>query len=230
VSHFVFPKWSNALLPSIVVAAIAVPTYAVGLVWFGFSPKTTDVGYEPQQPIPYSHKVHVGQLGMDCRYCHNTVERAAKAAIPPTQTCMNCHNSIQNVPVSPDDPTVIQNKRLQPLVKSYHEGTPVEWARIHDLPGYAYFSHEAHVNRGVSCVECHGRVDRMDVVYQQETLSMGWCLECHRDPEPRLRRPQDIFDLASRPLIEQENGVDLLNEFIAQNHIEPSTDCSTCHR
>jgi len=121
------------------------------------------VGYQPVQPVPYSHALHVGQLGIDCRYCHNTVEVAAQAAIPPTQTCMNCHAKIR-----------AQSPKLLPVRESYATGMPVHWMRVHDLPDFVYFNHSAHVRRGVSCVECHGRVDKMEVVYQQEPLSMGW--------------------------------------------------------
>lgn len=235
VAHFVFPKWTNTLLPMLGVAALAVPLYAVGIVWYGFSPLTTDVGYEPAQPVPFSHKVHAGDLGMDCRYCHNTVERAAKAAIPPTQTCMNCHTAIHNVPAA-GDPAVITNQNLQPLITSYMEGTSMNWRRVHDLPDYAYFDHSAHVTRGVSCVECHGRIDRMETVYQFAQLDMGWCLSCHRDPVARVRDPDDVFDLGWQPG-EDVIGATLTDKRVAvgqriiqDNRISPNTDCSTCHR
>jgi hypothetical protein len=240
VAHFVFPKWTNALLPALATAAVAVPLYAVGLVWYGFSPVTTDVGYEPTQVVPFSHKLHAGDLGIDCRYCHNTVERAAKAAIPPTQTCMNCHHAIHNVADSANDPTgdlhLIVNQKLQPLITSYFEGTPVLWRRVHDLPDYAYFDHSAHITRGVSCVECHGRIDRMDVVSQQHTLSMGWCLDCHRNPDMRLRDPSLVTKLDWIPgadvagETEDEKRITVGRMIRERNDIHPSTDCSTCHR
>ncbi|MDG2094640.1 MAG: cytochrome c3 family protein, partial [Phycisphaerales bacterium] len=182
--HFVFPQWSNLLLPGVAVIALTAPLYVAFMVAWGFSPKTTDVGYQPKQPIPFSHAVHAGELNIDCRYCHNTVEYTSHAAIPPTQTCMNCHLQIH-----PD------SEKLEPLVDSYKTGMPVEWIRIHDLADYAYFNHAAHVNRGVSCVECHGRIDTMEVVYQAETLSMKWCLDCHREPEPHLRDPGLVTQL-----------------------------------
>ncbi|MCL4211370.1 MAG: cytochrome c3 family protein [Phycisphaeraceae bacterium] len=218
MSHFVFPKWTNALLPMIGVGVLAAPLYAVGMVWFGFSPLTTDVGYAPEQPVPFSHKVHAGDLGIDCRYCHNTVDRAAKAAIPPTQTCMNCHVGIRP-----------ESQRLAPVRQSFEDGTPVLWRRVHDEPDYVYFNHAAHVNRGVSCVECHGRVDKMEVVYQYASLSMGWCLECHRNPDLRLREPKDVFNLGLN--VGDDVARAELGRMIRERHaIDPSTDCSTCHR
>lgn len=225
MSHFVFPKWTNGLIPMLGVGLLAAPLYVVGIVWFGFSPRTTDVGYQPEQPIPFSHRLHAGEMGIDCRYCHNTVEVAAKAAIPPTQTCMNCHTGIQP---NKNDPQK-QQWKLQPLLDSAETGEPVMWKRIHDLPDYSYFNHAAHVNRGVSCVSCHGRIDKMEVVYQQERLSMGWCLECHRDPVENLRPQDEIFNLAWKPAEGQtREGIGQMLKDL--NNIQPSTDCSTCHR
>jgi len=217
--HYVFPRWSNLLLPTLIVAALVAPPYMIYLVAFGFSPEATDVGYMPRQPVAYDHQLHAGELGIDCRYCHNTVEYADHAAIPPTQTCMNCHAQIHQT-----------SPKLRPVRDSYNTGLPVNWKRVHDLPDYAYFSHQAHVVRGVSCVECHGRVDRMEEVVQQETLSMGWCLECHRNPAPRVRDPQLVFDLGwgqDRTWAERvEDG----RHWVQQNNLTPSQDCSTCHR
>jgi len=233
VDRFRFPKWTNTLLGLVGMGALAAPLYAVGMIWYGFSPITTDVGYQPEQPIPFSHAVHAGELGIDCRYCHNTVERADKAAIPPTQTCMNCHNAIQSVADTTNDADgtlgLIQNKKLQPLIDSYRTGLPIKWRRVHDLPDYAYFSHQAHIARGVSCVECHGRVDRMEVVYQFAQLDMGWCLDCHRHPETRLRTQDNIFNLASQPLVET-SGLTTVEQLMQRNELMPSSDCSTCHR
>ena len=220
--HFVFPPWSNMLLPALVVAALIAPLYIALVVAYGFSPTTTAVGYQPQQPIPFSHQLHAGQLGMDCRYCHSTVERGRMAAIPTTETCMGCHTQVRK-----DSPA------LTPLWESYTEGVPVEWVRVHNLPDHAYFDHAAHVNRGVSCVECHGRIDTMEVVAQHAPLSMGWCLECHRNPEPRLRDPSKVTDLAwdfdGRPAGSPER-----REYQAHlrelNRIQPTQDCSACHR
>lgn len=216
MSMHVFPKWVNLLKPGLAVGLIGGPIYALGVFALAASPRTTDVGYQPAQPVPYSHAVHVDQLGLDCRYCHNTVEWAAHAAIPPTQTCMNCHAGIL-----PD------SEKLRAVRRSYETGLPVEWVRVHDLPDYVYFNHSAHVQRGIGCVSCHGRVDKMETVYQVHTLSMGWCLACHRNPEPHLRPRDKIFDLAFDPANMKETERQAM---IQSYNVNPSTDCSTCHR
>jgi hypothetical protein len=229
--HYVFPKWSNLLLPGILIAGPIVPLYVALVVAYGVGPSVTDVGYQPEQPVAFSHALHAGQLGMDCRYCHNTVERTAHAVIPPTQTCMNCHTQIHK-----DSP------KLQWVRDSYgtgdpaKAGLPIPWVRVHDLPDYAYFNHAAHVSRGVSCVECHGRIDRMEVVTQVKLLTMGWCLECHRNPVNALRDPDLVTDLAwsfdTDP--EAQHRFESEAEYHAYwkelNQINPSDDCSTCHR
>lgn len=217
--HYVFPKWSNLLLPTILIVGLVVPMYMVFLVAYGFSPRTTDIGYQPKQPVPYSHKLHAGDLGIDCRYCHNTVEFANHAAIPPTQTCMNCHTQIHK-----------DSTRIKPLLDSYLSGKPVPWVRVHDLPDYVYFSHTAHVTRGVSCVSCHGRVDRMEVVTQQKMLSMGWCLECHRAPDLNLRDPQLVTKLNWGLDQSDEQRLENGTYWREHNQLNPSQDCSTCHR
>jgi len=211
-----FPKWANILRPAVPVLVAGGAVYAGLIVWLGFSPKTTDVGYAPKQPVPYSHALHVGQLGMDCRYCHTTVEAAAHAAVPPTQTCMNCHSMVR-----------ANSEKLIPVRESYATGMPVEWIRVHDLPDYAYFNHSAHVRRGIGCVSCHGRVDTMEVVYQAEPLSMGWCLECHRNPERHLRPLDTVTQMDWVPEEDQE----VLGARLAEMYdINPPVDCNTCHR
>ncbi len=217
--HYIFPKWSNLLLPMMILGGAIAPLYVVMVVAYGFSPLTTDVGFQPQQPVPFSHKLHAGDMGIDCRYCHNTVEFANHAAIPPTQTCMNCHTQIHK-----DSP------QIEPLLDSYITGMPMQWQRVHDLPDYVYFSHSAHVNRGVSCVSCHGRIDRMEIVTQQEMLSMGWCLECHRAPEQYLRDPDLVTQLSWGIDRSLEQMIEDGSLWRKQNNLNPSQDCSTCHR
>ncbi|QDU66267.1 cytochrome c3 family protein [Engelhardtia mirabilis] len=212
---FHFPSWTLTLRDMSGGVLLLAPLYVIGLVWFGASPKTTDAGYQPTQPIPYSHKLHAGDLKIDCRYCHNTVEDAAHSAVPPTATCMNCHSMI-----------FTESHKLTPLRESFETGEPIEWVRIHDLPDYAYFNHSAHVNRGVGCVSCHGRVDKMEVVWQHEPLSMGWCLDCHREPELHLRPQSEITNMDWAPANQREIG-QRLKEL---NGINPPTNCSTCHR
>ncbi|MBX3354656.1 MAG: cytochrome c3 family protein [Phycisphaeraceae bacterium] len=217
MSRFLFPRWSNALLPVLLVTGAVLPLYAVMFVAYGLSPKTLEVGYKPTQPLPFSHALHAGTLGMDCRYCHNTVEESGFAAVPPTQTCMNCHTQIH-----------VQSPRLAPVLESYATGMPVEWIKVHRLADYAYFNHAAHVNRGVGCVECHGRVDQMEVVYRSAPLSMGWCLDCHRDPVDRLRPLNEITNMAydQRTALTRAEREALRDLY----HIHPNENCSTCHR
>lgn len=216
-STFLFPKWVDRLRDVLGVILLGIaPLYIIGLVWYGASPKTTDVGYAPVQPVPYSHALHAGELGIDCRYCHTTVEQAAHAAIPPTQTCMNCHAKIRTT-----------SPKLAVVRDSYATGMPIPWVKVHDLPDYAYFNHSAHVRRGVGCVECHGRVDKMDVVYQAQPLNMGWCLDCHRNPEPRLRPAELVTKMDWQPA---EDRATLGKRLRAAHNINPSQDCSTCHR
>ena len=217
MSRFLFPKWSNALLPTLLVVGALLPLYAVMFVAYGFSPKTLAVGYRPQQPVPFSHALHAGQLGLDCRYCHNTVERAAHAAVPPTQTCMNCHKSIRP-----------ESEKLAKVKQSYETGLPIEWIWVNRIADFTYFDHSAHVNRGVGCVTCHGRIDQMEVVERKRSLSMGWCLDCHRDPVMNLRPVSQMTNLAwdqTVELDEQERQA-----LVHLYHIQPSENCSTCHR
>jgi hypothetical protein len=174
------------------------------------------VGYSPEQPVPFSHAVHAGELGLDCRYCHNTVEYSAHAAVPPTATCIGCHALIKT-----------GSELLEPVRSSNATGMPVPWVRVHDLPDYVYFDHSAHLTAGVSCVECHGRVDHMERVYQVGELSMGWCLDCHRDPAERLRPAELVTRL---DWTTGEDRRELGTRLMEENNINPRTDCSTCHR
>jgi hypothetical protein len=217
-SLFVFPRWVDELKPLVAGLGLGLPVFLVFLVWYGGSPATTDVGYAPAQPVPYSHALHAGELGIDCRYCHNTVEVAAHAAVPPTQTCMNCHTNIRRT-----------SPKLVAVRESNATGLPVPWVRVHDLPDYVYFNHSAHVMRGVGCVECHDRIDKMEVVYQAKKLSMGWCLDCHRNPDAHLRPPQ----LATQMDWQPPAGIDRAaygRTIREQLKLNPSEDCSTCHR
>jgi hypothetical protein len=219
----IFPKWFNGTRVALAAGAGIGALYVGVIITFGFSPQATDVGYQPVQPVPYSHALHAGKLGIDCRYCHVNVEDSAHANIPPTQTCMGCHDKL----TFPED----RAWKLKPVKDSFTDGNPIQWIRIHDLPDYAYFNHSAHVRRGVGCVECHGRVDRMEVVYQDQPLSMSWCLDCHRKPDARLRDPlkDRITDMEWAPPKGEDRatyGARVRKEY----NIQPSQDCSTCHR
>jgi len=214
--HFYFPPWADAAAKLLTAAAAAGGIYFVVLAAYAGSPQSLDIGYRPVQPVEYSHAMHAGELGIDCRYCHNTVERAARAAIPPTQTCMNCHATIN-----------VESEKMIPVRESYTSGLPIRWVRVHDLPDYVYFDHSAHVTRGISCVACHGRIDTMEVVYQAESLRMGWCLDCHRRPEKHLRPREYITKLGWIPM---EDQVKMGLKIKEESNISPPTDCSTCHR
>jgi hypothetical protein len=214
----IFPRWVDPLVKIAGLGAVLGGGYVAMLVAYGASPKTLDVGYAPEQPVPYSHALHVGQLGMDCRYCHTSVDKTANANIPPTATCMNCHTKLLN-----------QSPLLAPVRDSAQTGKPVPWVRVHDLPNYAFFNHSAHVSRGVGCVSCHGRVDTMEVVQQVAPLSMAWCVDCHRHPEKHLRPPEEATNMTWAPA-NGESHYDHGVRFRAENQINPPTDCSTCHR
>jgi menaquinone reductase, multiheme cytochrome c subunit len=206
----------NRARPLAGVLLLGAPVYLILLLYAAGSPETTDVGYMPVQPVPYSHQVHVGQMGLDCRYCHTTVEGAAFAAVPPTSVCMNCHKAI-----------AADKATTEPLRQSMRTGKPVPWVRIHDLPDYVYFDHHAHIGRGVACISCHGRIDRMDRVYQAKKLSMGWCLDCHRDPAPSVRPVQFVTDMS---WCAGQDARTLGQTLIEEKAVSPSTDCSACHR
>lgn len=219
-SRFVFPAWANYLLPALVLMVIGASTYLPALVGLGFSAKTLNVGYSPEQPVPFSHAMHAGDLGIDCRYCHTSVENAAFAAIPPTQTCMNCHTK-----VLPD------STKLAPVRESALTGKPIKWVKVHNLPDYVYFNHSAHVTRGISCVECHGRIDQMQRVTQAKPLSMSFCLDCHRKPETALRPVDKVTDLAWQPPGGDQLKIGLeLKKKLKIHDTAYMTSCSTCHR
>ena len=225
---FVFPRWSNKVVLGLLMFLSVFPLYAGVLVAYALDPVTLNVGYQPVQPVPYSHALHAGQLGIDCRYCHNTVEKAGFAALPPTETCMNCHRAIRP-----------NSTKLKPLIDSYETGIAIKWVKIHDLPDFVYFYHSAHVNAAISCVECHGNINHMDVVYQVKPLNMAWCLQCHRSPDAHIRPKDQVTNLDWVPpgLPENASESDIAAAKLAlgkqlrdKYHINPSVDCVTCHR
>ena len=168
------------------------------------------------QPVPFSHEHHVGGLGIDCRYCHTTVENSSFANIPPTKTCMNCHSQIWNT-----SPT------LEPVRDSFRTDRSIRWIRVHDLPDYVFFNHSIHVAKGVGCTTCHGQVNRMPLMWQHASLQMEWCLECHRNPEQFVRPKSEVFNVNWQPPPDQaEQG----RKLVAEYKIQSLTSCSTCHR
>ena len=212
-----FPKWTNRLPMILAVAGLAVLAGIIGFFWYFGSPQYTDVGYRPQQPVPYSHKLHAGDLGMDCRYCHTSVETSAHAAVPPTKTCMNCHTMIKT-----------DSDLLKPVRESYANGEALEWIKVHKSPDYVYFNHSAHITVGVGCASCHGNVAEMEVVEIKEPLSMGWCLECHRAPDMHLRPVDQVTNMDWTP---PENQLQLAGMIRHEKRIKPPIEnCSGCHR
>lgn len=220
--RFLFPPWANYLVPSLVLATIGVLTYVPLVGWLAISPETTDVGYRPAQPVPFSHKLHAGDLKMDCRYCHSTVETAAYAAIPDTKICMNCHASIKS-----------ESDNMKLVNESYSTGRPVSWKKIHDEPDFVFFNHSAHVNHGVGCATCHGRIDQMEVVHQDKMLSMAWCLECHREPARHLRPREEITNMNWTADLSGKTQLELGRELVRKYGVHPPRvleNCTTCHR
>lgn len=215
----IFPRWLNHFPTAVALLAPGgLVTVVVAVAYFG-SPKFTDVGYQPEQPVPFSHKLHAGDLGMDCRYCHSTVERAAMASVPSPGTCMNCHAVIKS-----DSPV------LKPIREAAAGGPAVEWTRVHMLPDYAFFNHSVHVAAGVGCASCHGRIDQMPVVTQEQPLSMSWCLDCHRDPAPNLRPASEITNMAwDREEAKYDARKDA-NRARKVSDLHPPEHCSGCHR
>lgn len=227
MNRFRFPGWVDRLLPLGAACAVGFAVYVCGVVYVGASPSTLDVGYKPVQPLPFSHALHAGKLKMDCRFCHNTVDRAGFAAIPPTATCGKCHNGAPDAAGNTKTAIHTKSPKLLLVRESLASGNPVPWNKVHDLPDYAYFNHSAHVARGVSCVSCHGRVDQMEEVKQVKELSMAWCLSCHRHPEPNLRPKELVTQL---DWVAPEDPEVLGAKLRADLHINPPENCSTCHR
>lgn len=236
-----FPRWSNftPLKLAICLGAIGFGVTFVFAVYSG--PQSQRVGYQPTQPIPYSHDIHVNQLGLDCRYCHSFVEHGAHANVPSANVCWNCHGPNKVKSNSP---------KLEPLRRAMAQnengeniGQPIEWVRIHKSPDYVYFNHSAHVNRGVSCQSCHGDVNNMKVVHHDQSLTMGWCLDCHRAPEEHLRPIEEVTNLdykvedyLKEHQLKNDAGEVMetqteFGEFLkAHWNVKPKESCATCHR
>jgi hypothetical protein len=208
----IFPKWANQLAPKLGLIAVLAGTVAMAGVTYYLTPKYTRVGYQPKQPVAFSHKVHNEQLGIDCRYCHNNVDKSWFSNIPAASTCMNCHSLILK-----DDP------RLALVRESYGSGKPIPWVQIHKVPDYVYFNHSVHVNRGISCVHCHGEINKMDEVQHAQPLSMSFCLDCHRAPDQKIRPVDLVTQLDWKG---QVDGKQLVHDW----KVQPGQSCSTCHR
>lgn len=247
-----FPRWVNWIPLKVIFGLTVVGMLAVPAIWYTATQKYTRVGYQPQQPIPFDHSIHAGQLGMDCRYCHSFVENSKHSNVPVAEMCWNCHKTIR----TNSDKLVKLREAVDTTYEGY-TGERLKWVQIHETPDYAYFDHSVHVNRGVSCLECHGKVNEMKVVRQEESLSMGFCLDCHRNPEKHLRPLDEITNLdwtaedvdrheffkylaektgktakefagagKEGPLTREEIGAGLKQAW----NVNPPENCTTCHR
>jgi hypothetical protein len=208
--------YSRLSILALVVFGGALGAVVAALNWSGYN---TNQDAFVEQPIQFSHAHHVGGMGIDCRYCHTSVEESAFANIPPTKTCMNCHSQIwTTAPI------------LEPVRASFRDNTPLRWTRVHDLPDFVYFNHSIHVKQGVGCATCHGQIDKMPLVYQKATLMMQWCLDCHRNPAKYIRPRDQVFNMTwERPADDPGLGERLLKEFNIAS-VGQLTNCSTCHR
>ena len=243
----IFPHWSNTVPAKVIVGLCLVGGGVTASINYYGTPKFMRVGYQPTQPVSYDHSFHVGELGLDCRYCHHGVDKSAHAGVTAANVCMTCHKTIEA-----DSPS------LEPIRASYYgedankdgilsdgedkngdglltQGMPVPWTRIHKVPDYAYFNHAIHVNRGVSCVECHGRVDQMKEVRHAKHLSMAFCLDCHRHPENALRPIGKVTDLSWVPSTGEDGNPAAIQAHAGKNlkekwGVHPPTSCTGCHR
>jgi hypothetical protein len=214
----IFPRWTNRLPLQVVAGGLLVATTAVAGIWYYFTPEYTRVGYKPIQPVSFSHNIHAEQLGMDCRYCHDGVEKSWYSNIPSSALCMNCHNQVLK-----DDP------RLALVRESAQSGKPIPWVQIHKAPDYVFFNHSVHVNRGVSCFHCHGQINQMDEVYHAKSFTMTFCLNCHRRPEAFLRPPSEVYNLNWQPESPAKQIADG-QKFVHDWKVERLDNCSACHR
>jgi len=213
----IFHRSTNTIAKvSIIVGGVLAVGVLVLASFLDRSSYYTQVGVARAQEVPFSHKHHVAGLGIDCRFCHTSVEKSAFAGIPPTQTCMKCHSEVWK-----DSPM------LEPVRQSFRSGESLEWVRVHDTPDFVYFDHSIHVNKGVACTTCHGQVDQMPLMWKENTLHMQWCLECHKNPENFVRPREHVFDVNWES---EEDQVTMGRRLVKEYNIKTSTDCSTCHR
>lgn len=213
----IFPRSANAIARFTMVGALlAAGVVGWAVVTLMRSDLVTAANANVDQPVQFSHAHHVGGIGIDCRYCHTSVDQAASASIPPTETCMNCHSQVW-----------LDSPYLEPVRESYRTGASLEWIRVHDLPDFVYFNHAIHVKKGMGCETCHGRIDQMPGLYQVNTLQMEWCLDCHRAPEKYVRPREAVFTMGYQP---DGNQLDVGRELVHEYGIQSLTSCSTCHR
>ncbi len=213
----IFRPSANAVSrASIMIVAVLAGSALLLLGQISRSSYVTQAKVARAQPVPFSHQHHVGGIGIDCRYCHTSVETSSFAGIPPTKTCMNCHTQI-----------FADTATLEPVRSSFRNDTSITWTKVHDLPDFVYFPHSVHVHQGVACVTCHGRVDKMPLVWQESSLLMEWCLDCHRQPERFIRPREAVFQMDWKP---EEDQLAMGRRLVREYGIQTRTDCSTCHR
>lgn len=215
-----FPKSANAFARWSIIGGLIFLVLLVTVLVAYARTNRNNVGVPVEQPVNFPHNLHVGELGLDCRYCHTSVEVAASANIPPTETCMTCHSQIR-----------VGSPQLAAVWESWESETPIEWKRVHNLPDYVYFNHSAHINKGIGCNDCHGRVDQMQEIWKAKPMTMGWCLECHRSPEDYVRPREEVFNLAYErpaPHEQRELGKELVDKY--HINVDSMTNCSACHR
>ncbi|WXH31039.1 hypothetical protein WA016_05014 [Myxococcus stipitatus] len=201
-------------------ALLAVPAIGIGgLMAYVRSPYVTGQQMPIEQPIEFDHRHHAGDEKIDCQYCHFSVDKSPSAGIPSTTVCMSCHAQVWN-----------KSPYLTEVRKAFFADAPIQWVRVHNLPDFVYFNHSIHVNKGVGCASCHGRVDQMAAVEQFAPLTMAWCLECHRNPEPHLRPPEFITSMTWTPPKDKAQAIELGNKLKAEYDVHSRTSCSTCHR
>ena len=214
-----FPKSANHLAPASIAALVLVAGGAVGsllaLDYAGFNQRR---GETVEQPVPFSHEHHVASLGLDCRYCHTSVEKSAVAGVPPTSTCYNCHKLVWN-----------EAPMLEPVRSSVRTGQPLEWTKVHDLPDFTYFNHSIHVAKGIGCATCHGPVQEMRLMRSAQPLQMRWCLDCHRNPEKYIRPKEEIYNMTWKAKDQETLGRELVEKYRVRPPAE-ITSCGTCHR
>ena len=213
-----FPRSANTIARVVLIGlALALAGGLAAWVIYVWSPLGSRVGQAPPQPIWFSHRVHTNQVSLDCRYCHTSVEESAFAGIPPTETCQGCHATI-----------LAESPLLRPVQQSLRTGEAIAWNRVHDLPDHTYFNHSVHVRQGFGCDTCHGRVDQAPLLTQvNQEMTMGWCLECHRQPERFVRPREEVFNLDWQP---PANQLALGRQLVAEYGIVSRTSCSICHR
>ncbi len=212
-----FRPSANTIFRVSIVGALVLVCSTIGIAYIiDRGPWITDVGVPPVQPIYFSHKHHVKDDGIDCRYCHSSVENSATAGLPPTETCMTCHSQIWN-----------NASVTEPIRQSWASGKSIEWTKVHDLPDFVYFNHSIHIAKGIGCSTCHGKINEMPWVYKVNTLYMNWCINCHRNPAAYIRPKSEVFNMDyEAPPDQAELGAKLVKDY----HVQSLTDCVTCHR